>query len=188
MMRARCFTWIVRLAMASSVGCGASGTSTVASGPTASPAPVVVDVAPVPAAVPSAMPTAEPELTPRQSTEGPSPRGAIRRDPDGLVVEDLVVGRGALLTRDHEATVHYDGTLTDGRRFDSSRERGRPFEFLLGAGHVIAGWERGLEGMRIGGVRRLEIPPDLAYGPRGRPPMIPPGATLVFEIELLAIQ
>ncbi len=106
---------------------------------------------------------------------------------DGLKIEDLKTGTGAEASPGHTVSVHYTGWLTDGRKFDSSRDRGRPFSFLLGAGHVIKGWDQGVAGMRVGGVRRLTIPPDLAYGQRAVGP-IPAGATLVFEIELLDVQ
>jgi FKBP-type peptidyl-prolyl cis-trans isomerase len=100
-------------------------------------------------------------------------------------IEDLVVGSGAEAKAGQTVSVHYVGTLLDGRKFDSSRDRGTPFKFPLGAGRVIQGWDRGVAGMKIGGKRKLTIPPELAYGARGFPPVIPANATLVFEIELL---
>jgi len=102
-----------------------------------------------------------------------------------MKIEDLVEGTGAEAKAGQTVSVHYVGTLTDGRKFDSSRDRGTPFKFPLGAGRVIQGWDRGVAGMKIGGQRRLTIPPELAYGARGFPPVIPANATLVFEIELL---
>ena len=84
-------------------------------------------------------------------------------------------------------TVHYVGTLTDGSKFDSSRERGLGFTFKLGAGQVIKGWDQGVAGMKVGQVRKLTIPPELAYGTRGFSPVIPPNSTLIFEVELLAL-
>jgi FKBP-type peptidyl-prolyl cis-trans isomerase FkpA len=105
----------------------------------------------------------------------------------GLVIEDLVVGDGAEATAGQHVTVHYTGWLTDGRKFDSSKDRNDPFQFALGARHVIAGWDEGVQGMKIGGTRKLTIPSDLGYGPRGAGGVIPPNATLVFEVELLGL-
>ena len=104
-----------------------------------------------------------------------------------LQMEDLKVGDGAEATAGQKVTVHYVGTLPDGKKFDSSRDRGQGFSFKLGAGQVIKGWDRGVAGMKIGGMRKLTIPPDMAYGDRGFPPVIPPGSTLVFEVELLSV-
>jgi len=84
--------------------------------------------------------------------------------------------------------VHYTGWLTDGTKFDSSKDRGRPFGFTLGAGQVIKGWDQGVLGMKIGGLRKLTIGPELAYGAKGFPPVIPPDSTLVFEVELLEVR
>jgi len=102
-------------------------------------------------------------------------------------IENLVEGSGAVATAGQRVSVHYVGTLTDGTKFDSSRDRNAPFVFELGAGRVIKGWDQGVAGMKIGGKRKLTIPPELAYGARGFPPVIPADATLVFEIELLAL-
>jgi FKBP-type peptidyl-prolyl cis-trans isomerase len=102
--------------------------------------------------------------------------------------EDLTVGSGDEATTGKTVSVHYTGTLTDGSKFDSSLDRGRPFEFQLGAGRVIKGWDQGVLGMKVGGKRKLTIPSDLAYGARGFPPVIPPDSTLVFEIELLGVR
>lgn len=101
---------------------------------------------------------------------------------------DEVVGDGPEAIPGRDVTVHYTGTLLDGSTFDSSRSRVQPFTFRLGAGRVIAGWEQGVEGMRVGGRRTLRIPPRLGYGRRGSPPVIPPNATLVFDIELLGVK
>ena len=106
----------------------------------------------------------------------------------GVVVEDLECGDGEEAERGDLVTVHYTGTLENGRQFDSSRDRGEPFPLRLGAGMVIPGWEEGLPGMRVGGTRELTIPPELGYGEAGRPPEIPPNSTLVFEIELLEVE
>jgi peptidylprolyl isomerase/FKBP-type peptidyl-prolyl cis-trans isomerase FkpA len=105
----------------------------------------------------------------------------------GLIKEDLVVGKGAAAERGNDVVVHYVGWLSDGAQFDSSRARRDPLDFALGAGDVIKGWDQGIEGMRTGGKRRLTIPADLAYGEHGCGGVIPPYATLVFEVELLEI-
>lgn len=104
-----------------------------------------------------------------------------------LVYEDLKEGDGAVAQKGQMATVHYTGWLTDGRKFDSSKDRNDPFEFALGRGMVIAGWDEGVQGMKVGGVRKLTIPPHLGYGARGAGGVIPPNATLVFEVELLGV-
>jgi FKBP-type peptidyl-prolyl cis-trans isomerase len=105
-----------------------------------------------------------------------------------LQIEILREGDGAEAKAGNSVSVHYVGTLTDGKKFDSSRDRGQPFNFKLGAGQVIKGWDQGVAGMRVGAMRRLTVPPQLAYGDRGFPPVIPPGSTLVFEVELLDVK
>ncbi len=105
----------------------------------------------------------------------------------GLVIEDINEGEGEAARAGQYVTVHYTGWLTDGSKFDSSKDRDEPFDFPLGARHVIAGWDEGVQGMKVGGVRKLTIPPNLGYGSRGAGGVIPPNATLVFEVELLAI-
>ncbi len=107
--------------------------------------------------------------------------------PGGLVIEDLEAGSGAVAVKGRTVSVHYTGWLTDGRKFDSSKDRNDPFQFPLGAGHVIRGWDEGVQGMQEGGRRKLTIPPELGYGARGAGGVIPPNATLVFEVELLRI-
>lgn len=104
----------------------------------------------------------------------------------GLRYAELATGAGAEAQSGQNVTVHYTGWLTDGRKFDSSRDRGSPFSFRLGAGQVIKGWDQGVAGMKVGGRRRLEIPPELGYGSRGVGP-IPGGATLIFAVELLGV-
>ncbi len=106
----------------------------------------------------------------------------------GLQYQDLVVGDGAEAQTGQNVEVHYTGWLTSGEKFDSSVDRGQPFKFALGAGMVIRGWDEGVSGMRIGGKRKLVIPPDLGYGARGAGGVIPPNATLVFEVELLGLK
>lgn len=105
-----------------------------------------------------------------------------------LEIVEVKVGTGAEAVSGKTVSVHYTGTLTNGSKFDSSKDRGDPFNFKLGAGQVIKGWDQGVAGMKIGGVRKLTIPSDLAYGDRGFPPVIPPKATLLFEIELLGVR
>jgi FKBP-type peptidyl-prolyl cis-trans isomerase FkpA len=107
--------------------------------------------------------------------------------PTGLVIEDTVVGEGAEAKAGQHVTVHYTGWLASGSKFDSSKDRGEPFAFPLGGRRVIAGWDEGVQGMRVGGTRRLTIPPELGYGARGAGGIIPPNATLVFEVDLLSI-
>jgi FKBP-type peptidyl-prolyl cis-trans isomerase FkpA len=104
-----------------------------------------------------------------------------------LEIEDTNVGAGEAAKAGDRVTVHYTGWLTDGTKFDSSKDRGTPFQFNLGAREVIAGWDQGVAGMQVGGARKLTIPPELGYGARGAGGVIPPNATLVFEVELLAV-
>jgi FKBP-type peptidyl-prolyl cis-trans isomerase FkpA len=105
----------------------------------------------------------------------------------GLIIEEVLVGSGDEAGHGHSVSVHYTGWLVDGTKFDSSRDRDEPFEFPLGARRVIAGWDEGVQGMKVGGKRKLTIPPQLGYGARGAGGVIPANATLVFDVELLAI-
>lgn len=147
-----------------------------------------------------------PNETPSQQTETstttPSPlatsttsdsqtnrsKGTTMPNATTLQVKDIKVGTGATAKAGNQVTVHYVGTLTDGKKFDSSRDRNQPFTFTLGAGQVIKGWDQGVAGMKVGGVRQLTIPPELGYGDQGAGGVIPPKATLVFEVELLKVQ
>ena len=104
-----------------------------------------------------------------------------------LKIEELKVGTGAEAKAGQQVSVHYTGWLTDGKKFDSSVDRGQPFKFQLGGGQVIQGWDKGVAGMKIGGKRKLTIPPQMGYGERGAGGVIPPNATLVFEVELLGV-
>ncbi len=107
---------------------------------------------------------------------------------DTLLIEDMHAGEGAEALAGQEVTVHYTGWLLDGTKFDSSKDRGLPFSFHLGAGQVIQGWDKGVQGMKIGGTRKLTIPPAMGYGARGAGGVIPPNAVLVFEVELLGVE
>jgi FKBP-type peptidyl-prolyl cis-trans isomerase len=124
-------------------------------------------------------------------------KGIVQKPPEtsgvtttdsGLQYEDLVVGTGAEAKVGDTVSAHYTGTLEDGTKFDSSLDRNQPFEFTIGAGQVIKGWDEGVVGMKVGGTRKLTIPPDLAYGDQGAGSIIPPNATLIFEIQLLEIK
>ena len=106
----------------------------------------------------------------------------------GLGIEEIVVGEGAIAAAGQQVTVHYTGWLTDGSKFDSSKDRNSPFEFALGRGQVISGWGEGVQGMKVGGTRKLTIPPALGYGARGAGGVIPGNATLIFEVELLGVR
>ncbi|MCU0934393.1 MAG: FKBP-type peptidyl-prolyl cis-trans isomerase [Thiobacillaceae bacterium] len=108
--------------------------------------------------------------------------------PSGLIIDELSLGEGEEAKTGDTVSVHYTGWLTDGSKFDSSVDRDEPFDFPLGRGYVIRGWDEGVAGMRVGGRRKLTIPPDLGYGARGAGGVIPPNATLVFEVELLAVR
>lgn len=107
--------------------------------------------------------------------------------PGGLVIQDLIVGRGALAQSGNDIVVHYVGRILGGRQFDSSRNRMDPLDFSLGAGDVIKGLDQGVQGMRVGGLRKLTVPAELAYGDQGCGGVIPPHATLVFDVELLEV-
>jgi FKBP-type peptidyl-prolyl cis-trans isomerase FkpA len=108
--------------------------------------------------------------------------------PSGLQYEDIETGTGPAAQSGQKAKVHYTGWLTNGQKFDSSKDRNDPFEFTLGAGQVIRGWDEGVAGMKVGGKRKLTIPPALGYGARGAGGVIPPNADLIFEVELLGVR
>ena len=120
---------------------------------------------------------------------GPPPvNGSPAQLPGGLQYIDVVVGSGAEARAGQNVSVHYTGWLTTGQKFDSSRDRGQPFAFPLGGGRVIQGWDQGVAGMRVGGQRRLIIPPNMGYGASGAGGVIPPNATLIFDVELLGVR
>jgi peptidylprolyl isomerase/FKBP-type peptidyl-prolyl cis-trans isomerase FkpA len=127
-----------------------------------------------------------------EAAPAPAPKdkkpGKVVTRPSGLKVEDLRIGEGTAAAPGHQIEVHYTGWVVGGAQFDSSRDRARPFTFRLGTGHVIKGWEEGLVGMKVGGKRKLTIPPALGYGERGAGGVVPPNATLGFEVELLKIE
>jgi FKBP-type peptidyl-prolyl cis-trans isomerase len=122
------------------------------------------------------------------STSSPAKvSGQPTTTPSGLQYWDIVVGTGTTAQPGNTVKVHYSGFLTNGTKFDSSRDRGEPFVFPLGAGQVIKGWDQGVAGMKVGGQRQLRIPPELGYGASGAGSVIPPNATLIFDVELLEV-
>lgn len=129
---------------------------------------------------------------PKTATDGttaaPTTETAAPVEATELKIEEVQVGSGEEAVEGKEVTVHYTGKLTDGKQFDSSVDRNEPFKFRLGAGMVIPGWEQGIKGMKVGGKRKLTIPPQLGYGERGAGGVIPPNATLLFDVELLGVQ
>jgi hypothetical protein len=142
-----------------------------------------ITVAPIPRGSAPAAPTLHPlpNRLPAASASAAEPAGQLK-------IDDLVVGKGPEVKNGDTISVHYVGTLLDGTKFDASRDHGnQPFTLQI-PGRVIEGWNKGIPGMRVGGKRKLTIPPQMAYGPRGSPPRIPPNATLVFEIELMEIK
>jgi hypothetical protein len=157
-----------------------------------SPEPITVDTAQVASARPSRpAPVLSANLPPGAASMiaqlRAAPAGSAQ--PEGkLQIQDLTVGKGKEAKTGEKVSVHYVVTLLDGKQFDSSRSRNKPFEFQLGQGNVIKGWDQGVVGMKVGGKRKLTIPPSLGYGERGMPPVIPPSSTLVFEVELLDVK
>jgi FKBP-type peptidyl-prolyl cis-trans isomerase len=130
---------------------------------------------------------ADPQAATTAAPTSATPGGQVHKLPSGLIYEDLVVGDGTMADPGLTVAVHYTGWLTNGTKFDSSLDRGQPFKFVLGQHQVIDGWDQGVKGMRVGGKRKLTIPPDMGYGAQGAGGVIPPNATLVFDVELLKV-
>ena len=160
-----------------------SGSTLACSKLTEPPKPEPIQGEPANAAAAEAKPAAQPAATPAPTPAQPPP------DPNAkLEIKDLVVGKGAEAKAGDTIKVHYVGTLANGDKFDASKDHGtEPFTFDLGKGRVIKGWDDGVAGMKVGGKRKLTIPPHLGYGARGAGPKIPPNSTLVFEVELVEI-
>ena len=204
---------VTGLGLLAFAGCGtqpestteSTTTTTVVTMPTAAPSKIVVETAPVTVVeakkpvkmAPVAKKTpAKPPVTVKTTVTLPKPAtpvegnlGPIPKTTTKLISEDIKIGVGPTAEVGKTVSVHYTGTLTDGTKFDSSLDRGTPFDFPLGGGQVIKGWDQGVAGMKVGGKRRLIIPADLAYGDNPRPGgIIKPGDTLVFTVELLGVQ
>lgn len=139
-------------------------------------------------AAPSAATSLQATAAPQSAASPTAANTAGSLNVTELKIEELKAGTGAEAVAGKTVSVHYTGTLTNGTKFDSSLDRGEPFKFPLGAGRVIQGWDKGVAGMKIGGKRRLTIPPQMAYGERGAGGVIPPNATLIFEVELLGVE
>ena len=134
-------------------------------------------------------PTHKPAQAVRPNTNAPTKvTGDGVKTGSGLQYWDIKVGTGEIAKDGSHVKVHYTGWLTTGKKFDSSVDAHQPFDFTIGRGEVIKGWDEGVTGMKVGGKRQLRIPPDLAYGPEGHPPQIPRNATLIFDVQLLAVK
>jgi hypothetical protein len=176
--------------------CGSSAKNNGGSGPTGTPVPtpiatILQGTRPAGATPRPTAAIATASRPPGSPSAGippvPAGTGPIQTTASGLQYQDIVVGTGATAASGNKLTMNYTGWLDNGTKFDSSVDRNQPFPFTLGAGQVIKGWDEGIQGMQVGGKRRLIIPGDLAYGPQGRPPTIPPNARLTFDVELISI-
>lgn len=180
----RFFLALLTFSLVASGSLRADDTAKEATSPAVAP-----ETATDPAATPEDKPTAKPakkeKVVKKEKTEKKEAENLTAAK--SLQVKDVKKGSGAEAKDGKRVTVHYTGKLTDGKKFDSSLDRKEPFTFTLGAHEVISGWEKGVAGMKVGGKRKLTIPPDMAYGERGAGGVIPPNATLVFDIELLAV-
>jgi FKBP-type peptidyl-prolyl cis-trans isomerase len=169
-----------RLALVLALASGAAGCSRLTAPP--EPEPMTTGEA---ANKPAAQPTAT------AAAPAPTPAAPVASAPAApeapLGIVDVTVGKGPAAKAGDKVKVHYTGTLTNGTEFDSSRKRNQPFEFVLGQGRVIKGWDQGVAGMKVGGKRKLTIPPSLGYGARGAGGSIPPNSTLLFDVELVEI-
>ena len=166
------------LAATALVALGVAGCSSTGSSPKSAPSSSTATPPPAPPA-PAPLPSPIP----------PVPAGALTpfTTASGLVYQDFVVGTGASPVTGQMVSVHYSGWLTNGTPFDSSRNRGVPYSFPIGTGRVVAGWDEGILSMKVGGQRRLTVPPSLGYGATGRGGVIPPNATMIFDVELMSV-
>lgn len=185
MKRFLLFVTLLQLSGCSSPPPNSESTSTTTQVSVASSSPAPVDTAnsPTSSATPeaSATPGAKP-------TPAPKPLGPAVKTKSGLKYEVFKKGKGEIAKNNQKVYVHYTGVLENGTKFDSSLDRGEPIDFILGTGAVIKGWDEGVAGMKVGEKRKLTIPPDLAYGEAGAGGLIPPGATLIFDVELVKVE
>ena len=168
-------------------GCKAKETPT-ATAPAEPAATAEAPKAPAPEAPKPASPTGKEEAVEAARKLGTPSENPVVAAASGLKYIDVKAGEGTEAVADKNVSVHYTGWLVNGTKFDSSVDRGTPFQFPVGAGRVIRGWDEGVAGMKVGGVRKLIIPSDLGYGARGAGNVIPPNATLIFEVQLLGVQ
>jgi hypothetical protein len=178
MTRSRAFalvsSWLISSCLVATLGCNRLTTPP-------EPEPMATETLTAAAAAPAPQ---APSAKPPSPLPTPAPSASASAELPGIV--EVLAGKGDVAKAGDKVRVHYTGTLTDGKEFDSSRKR-EPIEFVLGQGRVIRGWDLGVAGMKVGGKRKLTIQPGLGYGPRGKPPVIPPNSTLLFDVELVEI-